>query len=309
MSFVDLKFCFPKCHSPASRGQEMDTDEFRGNDLFSVNGLYTYTIYALDSTTIDLCLSLFPWAIFRRKSKGAIKLHILLDLRGSIPTVVIVTHGKIHEVNILDQIAVEPGAIYIFDRGYLDFARLHMVHQAAGFFIIKTKNNVRFTRLYSRNVNKSIGVQCDQTIIPTNFYARKDYPSKLRRIRYFDSEANKRLVFLTNNFTLSAKTIADLYKCRWQIELFLKWIKQHLRMKAFYGTSENAVKTKIWIAISVYVLVAIVKKELKLDQSLYRIQQILSVTLFEKMPILQILSKNNWPFLIPVTDNQLNLFD
>ena len=202
------------------------------------------TAYGLDSTTIDMCLSLFPWAIFR-KSKGAIKLHTLLDLRGSIPTVIIVTHGKIHEFNILDQITVEPGAIYIFDRGYLDFARLHMIHQAAGFFIIKAKNNFRFTRLYSRNVDKSSGPQCDQIVIPTNFYAKKDYPSKLRKIRYFDPEANKRLVFLTNNFTLAAKIIADLCKCRWQIELFFKWIKQHLRIKAFYGTSENAVKTQI----------------------------------------------------------------
>ena len=267
-----------------------------------------HTVYALDATIIDLCLSLFPWAIFRKR-KGAIKLHTLLDLRGSIPTVVIVTHGKIHEVTILDQIAVEPGAIYIFDRGYLDFARLHMIHQAAGFFIIRAKDNFRFTRLYSRNVDKSSGVQCDQTVIPTNFYAGKDYPSHLRRIRYFDAEANKRLVFLTNNFTIAAKTIADLYKCRWQIELFFKWIKQHLRIKAFYGTSENAVKTQIWIAISVYVLVAIVKKELKLDQSLYTILKILSVTLFEKMPMLQVLSKNNSTNLIPVPDNQLNLFN
>ena len=267
-----------------------------------------HTVYALDATIIDLCLSLFPWAIFRKR-KGAIKLHTPLDLRGSIPTVVIVTHGKIHEVNIIDQIAVEPGAIYIFDRGYLDFARLHMIHQAAGFFIIRAKDNFRFTRLYSRNVDKSIGVQCDQTVIPTHFYAGKDYPSHLRRIRYFDPEANTRLVFLTNNFTIAAKTIADLYKCRWQIELFFKWIKQHLRIKAFYGTSENAVKTQIWIAISVYVLVAIVKKELKLDQSLYTILQILSVTLFEKMPILQVLSKNNYTLLTPVPDNQLNLFN
>jgi hypothetical protein len=267
-----------------------------------------HTIYALDATIIDLCLSLFPWAIFR-KNKGAIKLHTLLDLKGSIPTVVIVTHGKIHEVNILDQIVIEPGAIYIFDRGYLDFARLHTIHHAAGFFIIRAKNNFRFTRLYSHSVDKPSGVQCDQTVIPTNFYAKKDYPSKLRRIRYFDSETNARMVFLTNNFTLPAKTIADLYKCRWQIELFFKWIKQHLRIKAFYGTSENAVKTQIWIAISVYVLVAIVKKEMKLDQSLYTILQILSVTLFEKMPILQVLSKNHCTNLIPVIDNQLNLFD
>ena len=267
-----------------------------------------HTVYALDATIIDLCLSLFPWAVFR-KNKGAVKLHTLLDLRSNIPTIVIVTHGKVHEVNILDQIAIEPGAVYIFDRGYLDFARLHTIHQAAGFFVIRAKNNFRFTRLYSHSCDKLSGVQCDQTIIPTNFYARKDYPSKLRRIRYFDSEAGKRLVFLTNNFSLSAKTIADLYKCRWQIELFFKWIKQHLRIKAFFGTSENAVKTQIWIAISVYVLVAIVKKELKLDMSLYTILQILSVTLFEKMPILQVFSKNHCINTNHVIGNQLNLFN
>lgn len=276
------------------------------NEPFGVE--LNHTVYALDSTIIDLCLSLFPWAIFRRR-KGAIKLHTLLDLRGSIPTVVIITHGKIHDVNILDQITIEPGALYIVDRGYLDFSRLHTIHQNAGSFIIRAKKNFSFTRLYSARVDKTVGIQCDQTIVPATFYARKDYPSKLRRVRYYDVETDKRLVFLTNNFTLPARTIADLYKCRWQIELFFKWIKQHLRIKAFFGTSENAVKTQIWIAISVYVLVAIVKKELKLDQSLYTILQILSVSLFEKMPILQVLSKNNYTFTNHVPNNQLNLFD
>ena len=267
-----------------------------------------HTVYALDSTIINLCLSLFPWAIFR-KTKGAVKMHTLMDLRGNIPTIVIITHGKIHDVHILDRIAIEPGAFYIIDRGYLDFARLHAIHQASGFFIIRAKSNFHFKRLYSARVNKETGVQCDQTIMPANFYAKKDYSSKLRRVRYYDAEINKRLVFLTNNFTLPAKTVADLYKCRWQIELFFKWIKQHLRIKAFFGTSVNAVKTQIWIAISVYVLIAIVKKELKLDQSLYTILQILSVSLFEKMPILQLLSKSNYAFTNTASDNQLNLFD
>jgi len=276
------------------------------NEIFGVE--LNHTVYALDSTIIDLCLSLFPWAIFRQR-KGAIKLHTLLDLRGSIPTVVIITHGKIHDVNILDRIAIEPGSLYIVDRGYLDFARLYTIHQNAGYFIIRAKKNFSFTRLYSAGVDKTMGIQYDQTIVPATFYARKDYPSKLRRIRYHDSETDRRLVFLTNNFTLPARTIADLYKCRWQIELFFKWIKQHLRIKAFYGASENAVKTQVWIAISVYVLVAIVKKELKLDLSLYTILQILSVSLFEKMPILQVLSKNDYTFTTHAPNNQLNLFD
>ena len=276
------------------------------NEAFGVE--LDHTVYALDSTIINLCLSLFPWAIFR-KTKGAVKMHTLMDLRGNIPTIVIITHGKIHDVHILDRITIEPGAFYIIDRGYLDFARLHAIHQASGFFIIRAKSNFHFKRLYSASVNKETGVQCDQAILPANFYAKKDYPSKLRRVRYYDAEINKRLVFLTNNFTLPAKTIADLYKCRWQIELFFKWIKQHLRIKAFFGTSENAVKTQIWIAISVYVLVTIIKKELKPDLSLYTILQIFSVSLFERMPILQLLSKSNYTFTETVYGNQLNLFN
>jgi hypothetical protein len=276
------------------------------NESFGVE--LDQTIYAMDSTTIDLCLSLFPWAIFRKR-KGAVKMHTLLDLRGSIPTVVIITHGRIHDVTILDHLIIEAGAIYIMDRGYVDFTRLYAIHQNLGFFVIRAKRNFSFRRLYSRTIDKSTGVQCDQTIVPQNFYAQKNYPEKLRRIRYFDVNTNKRLVFLTNNFTLSAKTIAELYRCRWQIELFFKWIKQHLRIKAFYGTSENAIKTQIWIAISIYVLVAIVKKELKLDQSLYIILQILSVTLFEKEPILQVLTNNDYMNPNPAPSNQLNLFE
>lgn len=276
------------------------------NESFGVE--LDQTVYALDSTTIDLCLSLFPWAIFRKR-KGAVKMHTLLDLRGSIPTVVIITHGRIHDVNILDRLIIEAGAIYIMDRGYLDFARLYAIHQTSGFFVIRAKRNFNFRRLYSHTIDKSTGIQCDQTIVLQNFYAQKNYPEKLRRIRYLDVNTNKRLVFLTNNFTLPAKTIAELYRCRWQVELFFKWIKQHLRIKAFYGTSENAIKTQIWIAISIYVLVAIVKKELKLDQSLYTILQILSVTLFEKEPILQVLTNNDYMNPNPVPSNQLNLFE
>jgi hypothetical protein len=267
-----------------------------------------HTVYALDSTTIDLCLSLFPWAEFR-KHKGAIKLHTLLDLRGSIPKVIVITHGKVHDVNVLDQISIEPGAFYVMDRGYLDFARLHRIHESGAFFVTRAKRNFRFKRIYSRTVDKSTGIQCDQIVVPENFYAKKDYPSKLRRIRYYDTENNTRLVFLTNNLTLPAKTIADLYRCRWRVELFFKWIKQHLRIKAFYGTTENAVKTQVWIAISVYVLVAIVKKLLKLDQSLYTILQILSVTLFEKTPILRALSRMEYDKWERDMANQLSLFD
>jgi hypothetical protein len=265
------------------------------------------TVYAFDATTIDLCLSLFPWAQFRQR-KGAIKLHTLLDLRGSIPTLIFVTHGKVHEVNLLDELFVEPGAIYILDRGYLDFARLYKIHQASAFFIIRAKSNFRFRRIYSQPVDKSKGVQADQIIELHGFYVHKDYPERLRRIRYFDAEKNKRLIFLTNHFTLPAFTIAELFRCRWKIELFFKWIKQHLRIKAFYGTSENAVKTQIWIAISVYVLVAIVKKQLKLDLSLYTMLQILSVTLFEKTPLLQLLSQIDPKQTESDFPNQLKLF-
>ncbi|MDD4201085.1 MAG: IS4 family transposase [Eubacteriales bacterium] len=265
-------------------------------------------VYALDSTTIDLCLALFPWAEFRKR-KGAVKLHTLLDLHGNIPSVVIITTGKIHDVNILDQLIIEPGAIYIMDRGYLDFSRLHAIHQAAAFFVTRTKTNFNRKRLYSQPVDKSTGIQCDQIVVLKGYYAKKDYPEKLRRIRYFDSKNNKMLVFLTNNFVLPAITIADLYRCRWQVELFFKWIKQHLRIKAFYGTTENAVKTQIWIAISVYVLVAIVKKTLNLSPSLYTILQILSVTLFEKYPIYQALSNTIHTNQGGLLSNQANLFD
>ena len=266
------------------------------------------TAYALDSTTIDLCLSLFPWAKFRAH-KGAVKLHTLLDLRGSIPSLLIITHGKVHDVHILDQLIFEPGAFYIIDRGYLDFNRLYAIHQASAFYVIRAKSNFRFKRLYSRPVDKSTGVQSDQIIVLEGFYSHKAYPDKLRRIRYFDAEQNKRLIFLTNNFTLSALTITELFRCRWQIELFFKWIKQHRRIKAFYGTTENAVKIQIWIAIAVYVLVAIVKKQLHLDLSLYTILQILSVTLFEKTPILEALSIIQPQELERVLCNQLTLFD
>jgi hypothetical protein len=276
------------------------------NESFGID--LDQTIYALDATIIDLCLSLFPWAAFRKR-KGAVKLHTLLDLRGNIPTIVIITHGKVHEVNILDDIPIEAGAIYILDRGYTDFSRLYRIRQSSAFFVTRAKENLQFKRLYSRAVDKSTGLQCDQVIVPRGFYARKDYPEKLRRIRFYDAEQNRRIVFLTNNFTLPALTIAQLYKCRWQIELFFKWIKQHLRIKAFYGTSENAVKTQIWIAISIYILVAIVKKRLNLDRSLYTILQILSITLFEKISLLQALSSVNDKEPEMENNNQLNLFN
>jgi len=266
------------------------------------------TVYALDASTIDLCLSLFPWAKFR-KTKSAVKLHTLLDLRGNIPTLVIITDGKVHDVNILDELVAEPGAIYIMDRGYLDFSRLYFMHQSLAFFVIRAKKNFDCRRLYSCPVDKSTGLQCDQVVMLNGYYARKGYPEKLRRVRYFDSENNKRLVFLTNNFELPALTIAELYRCRWQVELFFKWIKQHLRIKKFYGTSANAVKTQIWISISVYVLVAIIKKRLNLDISLYTILQILSVSLFEKTPILQAFSPDDHENEEGHCRNQLMLFD
>jgi len=266
------------------------------------------TAYALDATTINLCLSLFPWAKFRKR-KGAVKLHTLLDLRGNLPTTVIITHGKVHEVNILDALPIEPGAIYVMDRGYVDFARLYKIVLAPAFYVIRAKNNFNFRRLYSHSVDKQAGLQCDQTILLNGFYPSQEYPDQLRRIRYFDAEINKRFVFLTNHFELSALTVATLYQHRWQIELFFKWIKQHLRIKSFYGTSENAVKTQIWIAISVYVLVAIVKKRLKLEKSLYTILQVLSLTLFEKIPILQALLQINYTDQEDQNFNQLNLFD
>lgn len=266
------------------------------------------TVYALDATTIDLCLSLFPWAKFRKR-KGAIKLHTLLDMRGSIPATVIITHGKVHDVNILDSLFIEAGAIYIMDRGYLDFARLYNIQQSSAFFITRAKSNFDFKRLYSQHVDKTTGILCDQIIVLKGFYAKKDYPDKLRRIRYYDAGNNKTMVFLTNNFGLPALTIAELYHCRWQVELFFKWIKQHLRIKAFYGTSENAVKTQVWIAIAVYVLVAIIKKRLELEQSLYTILQILSITLFEKTLLSQAFAQGNYIKEYDVNYNQLYLLD
>lgn len=266
------------------------------------------TVYALDSSTIDLCLSVFPWARFRR-AKGAIKLHTLLDLRGNIPSFIAITDGKVHDVNILDVLIPEAGSIYVMDKAYLDFGRLYYLNQCAAFFVIRAKSNTQLKRLYSNPVDKSTGVQCDQIVVLTGFYPKKDYPDKLRRIRFFDSEKSKRLVFLTNQFDLPPETIAALYRYRWQVELFFKWIKQNLRIKSFYGTSENAVKTQIWIAISVYVLVAIIKKRLKLDQSLYTILQIFSVTVFEKIPILQALTDDAYKNKITSGHIQLKLFD
>jgi len=266
------------------------------------------TVYALDSTTIDLCLSLFPWAKFRKRKAG-VKLHTLLDLRGNIPTFIRITEALVHDVNILDDIIPEAGAFYIMDRGYLDFARLYIFHQCLAFFVTRAKGNFQFRRLYSHPIDKSTGLRCDQTIVLTGFYSSKDYPERLRRIHYVDKETEQNLVFLTNCFTLPAITIAQLYKCRWQVELFFKWIKQHLRIKAFFGTTENAVKTQIWIAISVYVLVAIIKKQLNLDLNLYTILQILSVTLFEKVSILQVLMEAGYKTDNTYFCNQLMLFD
>jgi hypothetical protein len=246
--------------------------------------------YALDSTTIDLCLSLFPWATFRRH-KAAIKLHTLLTLQGNFPTVIIITPGSVHDVNLLDQLVWEAGAFYIMDRGYLDFARLHRLQQAGAFFVTRAKKNFRWARRYSRPVDKTTGLRFDQTVMTTGLETQHDYPAPLRRIGYRDPQTGKGLVFLTNNFTVPALTITQLYRGRWQIELFFKWLKQHLRIKAFYGTSPNAVRTQIWTAIAVYLLVAILKKRLRLEASLYTILQILSLTLFEKTPILQALSQ------------------
>ena len=248
------------------------------------------TVYALDTTTIDLCLAVFPWAPFRT-TKAAVKLHTLLDLRGNIPTFIYISDGKMHEVNILDQLLPEPGAFYVMDRGFLDFERLYRFHEAGSFFVTRGKSNLKAQRRYSHPVDRTTGLICDQTIALVGFYSRKGFDAPLRRIRFKDPETGKTLVFLTNNFALSALTITELYRCRWQVELFFKWIKQHLRIKAFFGTSENAVKAQIWIAVSVYVLVAIVKKRLSLSASLYEILQILSLTMFERMPLDQLLAQ------------------
>lgn len=265
------------------------------------------SVYALDTTTIDLCLSVFPWAPFRA-TKAAVRLHTLLDLRGNIPTVIHISHGKLHEVNILDQLVPEPGAFYLMDRGFLDFDRLHRFHQAGSFFVTRAKSNLRVQRRYSHPVDRTTGLRCDQTVVLTGFYSHQGFPAPFRRIRYRDAATGKSLIFLTNNFALPALTITDLYRCRWQVELFFKWIKQHLRIKAFLGTSENAVKSQIWIAVSVYVLVAIVKKRLNVRASLYEILQILSLTLYEKTPLDQLLTRAVEEHLLAEPQHQLDLF-
>jgi len=265
------------------------------------------TAYALDTTTIDLSLSLFPWAHFRR-TKAAVKLHTLLDLRGNIPTLIHISDGKLHEVNILDQIAFEAGSFYVMDRGFLDFGRLHALHRTQAFFVIRAKSNLQYRRLYSHPIDKASGLRCDQTVVLTGVQSCTDYPPPLRRIKFYDAKHDKLLVFLTNHFDLPALTITQLYRCRWQVELFFKWIKQHLRIKAFFGTSENAVKTQVWIAIAVYVLVAVVKKRLKIEASLHTILQILSVTLFEKTSLDQLLARIDREEDSVENGNQLNLF-
>jgi Domain of unknown function (DUF4372)/Transposase DDE domain len=265
------------------------------------------TVYALDSTTIDLCLAVFPWAPFR-STKAAIKLHTLIDLRGNIPSFIHISDGKLHDVNVLDELLPEPGAFYVMDRGYVDFERLHRLHRAGAFFVTRAKSNLKAKRRYSHTVDRSTGLICDQTIALTVFYSKSGYPDVLRRIR-FKTEEGKTLVFLTNNFVLPALTITELYRCRWQVELFFKWIKQHLRIKSFFGTSENAVKTQVWIAVSVYVLVAIVRKRLKLDASLYETLQILSLTMFETTPLHQLLMPEAPAPNATLSSSQLNLFE
>jgi hypothetical protein len=266
------------------------------------------TVYALDSTTIDLCLSVFPWARFR-KNKGGVKLHTLLDLRGSIPVFIEITEALLNDMNILDILIPEPGAFYIIDRGYLDYQRLYNIKEQLGYFIIRAKKNMKFRRLYSRKVDKTTGLRCDQTVVMSNFYTARYYPEKLRRVKFYDESTKKSYVFLTNNFNIPAITVAELYHNRWKIELFFKWIKQHLKIKSFYGTSANAVKTQIWIAISIYVLVAIIKKRLNIKLSLYTILQILSVSLFEKVHILQLLTNINYDNLTLENPKQLFLFN
>jgi hypothetical protein len=276
------------------------------NEAFGVD--LEDTVYALDASTIDLCLSVFPWAPFR-STKAAVKLHTLLDLRGNIPSFIFISDGKMHDVNILDRLVPEPGAIYVMDRGYVDFERLGRFHEAGSYFVIRAKKNLKAQRRYSRKVDKSTGLVCDQTVTLTGFYSQHGFPAPLRRVRFTDPETGKRLIFLTNNFALPALTITDLYRQRWQIELFFKWIKQHLRIKVFFGESENAVKSQIWIAVSVYVLVAIIRKRLGLTASLYEILQILSLTMFERMPINQLLSTQPTTEPDIGVDNQLKLFD
>ena len=265
------------------------------------------TVYALDSTTVDLCLALFPWARFRQH-KGAVKLHTLIDLRGNILTFIHVSDGKLHDVNVLDQIPFETGSFYVMDRGYVDFERLYKLHLTPAFYVTRAKSNLKYRRVYSHLIDKTTGLRCDQTIVLTGVQSAKDYPIHLRRVKFYDAKHDKLLVFLTNNFDLPALTITQLYRCRWQVELFFKWIKQHLRIKAFFGTSENAVKTQIWIAVCAYVLVAIAKKRYHLDLSLYQILQVLSVTLFDKTPIPQAFRPTDSEVDLPEIGKQLNLF-
>jgi hypothetical protein len=266
------------------------------------------TVYALDATTIDLCLSVFPWAPFR-STKAAIKLHTLLDLRGNIPSFIRISDGKWHEINVLDELITEPGAFYIMDRGYIDFERLGRLSAAGSFFVTRAKSNLKVQRRYSHKVDKTTGLICDQTVMLTVFYSRQGFDAPLRRIKFKDPETRKNLIFITNNFALPALTITQLYRCRWQIELFFKWIKQHLRIKAFFGTTENAVKTQIWIAVSVYVLIAIVKKRLNLSATLYELLQILSLTLFESVSLIQLLTRFDPAAILTNHQNQLNLFN
>ena len=326
LRFMDNKLYHMGIRGKVSKSTLADANENRDWHIYAdfaqvlihtARDLYLYepfgmelenTVYALDATTIDLCLSLFPWAYFR-KNKGAVKLHTLLDLRGNIPTFIEITDGKVHEVNILDTLIPEAGSFYIMDRGYLDFERLHALHQASAFFVIRAKSNYKCRRLYSRSIDKTTGLRCDQTVVLTVYQSAKDYPEQLRLVKFFDSEHDLRLTFFTNNFSLDAITIAQLYKSRWKIELFFKWIKQHLRIKAFFGTSENAVKTQVWIAVSVYVLIAIIKKRLDLKPGLYTILQILSVTIFEKTSILQALTETDVVDKTDENDNQLKLFN
>jgi hypothetical protein len=266
------------------------------------------TVYALDATTIDLCLSVFPWAPFR-STKAAIKLHTLLDLRGNIPSFIRISDGKWHEINVLDELITEPGAFYVMDRGYIDFERLGRLSEAGSFFVTRAKSNLKVQRRYSHKVDKTSGLICDQTVVLTVFYSRQGFDAPLRRVKFKDPQTGKSLVFLTNNFALPALTITQLYRCRWQIELFFKWIKQHLRIKAFFGTTENAVKTQIWIAVSVYVLIAIVKKRLNLSASLYELLQILSLTVFERVSLFQLFTRSEPMDDFTSYQNQLNLFN
>lgn len=284
-----------------NQAKELYKDEKFFNELDA-------TIYALDSTTIDLSLSLFPWAKFRT-TKAAVKIHTLLNLQNNIPAFICITDGSVHDVNILDELITEIGAFYIIDRGYTDFERLYSLNNSNAYFVTRTKSNLQFQRVYSHHVDKSLGLICEQSIFLTGFYTSKDYPDKIRRIKYFDSENNKRLTFITNNFSLPAIIIANLYKQRWKIELFFKWIKHNLRIKSFYGNSFDAVKTQIWIAISVYVLLAIIKKKLKIELSLYTFLQVLSISIFEKTPLISMFSNNNYTNVFDHDDNQLSLFN